>query len=258
MKNRTHGGRALNFKASLFRYPKEAYFKPKKRFWMPNSFQLDISKIGVFNQLQQGSCTANAWANLYDYRQITSPVGSDLWFHHKFAPAARDYIYYQERVIDGDVTQDDGSYLHTGAKVLSTVGTVSEWVYPYGQNDLFATPSVQINQWASKHKLLNPKPVQLSDQSIMQTLLSGNPIVFGMPVYDDFEELSSTNDILYPPSVFESPLGGHANMLYGYEIVNGQVLYNDLNSWGYSWGLDGKCKITDQFALQFFSDLWTA
>lgn len=255
--NKTPGGRVLNFNRALHTYEKERYFKPEIISGLPENFKLDLSKLPVFDQGQEGSCTANAWANLYDYRQVNSPANSQLRFHPEFWAAARNFIYGQERLIDGDFGEDNGSYLHTGAQVLA-LGTVSEKVFAYGPNSLYQTPSPQIFTWAHTHKLTKPSPVQLDPAIIMATLAAGNPIVFGMPVYNEFEGLNASNYILRFPSLFESPLGGHANMLFGYEMINGQRYYWDLNSWGAAWGLNGTCLIPERFVLRFFSDLWTA
>lgn len=258
MRGVTPGGRRLNYKRSLRRNNRFPFFKPEKRIAIPSQFSLDVSGIGIFNQLQEGSCTANAWSNLYDYRQIMAPKGSPLYFHNQFMKASRNFFYWHERFIDGDVGEDNGSYLHTGAQVISTVGTISEAAYPYDQATLFQTPSAEDNKWALEHRIMDPKQVDLSTESLVQCLLAGNPIVFGMPVWEDFEDLNSQDYILSGDSEDDEPLGGHANMLYGFEIVGGKTYFWDMNSWGTDWGKAGVCLICEDYVNAYFSDLWTA
>lgn len=258
MRHQTEGGRVLNFRRALHTYEAQRYYVPRSRWFLPNEVEIDISGIGRFDQGNQGSCTGNAWANLWDVRQTQHPGNDHVRFHTDFWPAARDYIYRKETELDGNPGQDRGSYLHTGANVVANIGCVSEKVLPYGFDALMNPPSEQIETWAKYHRLSSAFPVMNNPTAIMATLNDGNPIVFGMPVYPEFERLNAQNYIVTMPSYFERPLGGHANMIYGYVTMNGMRYYKGLNSWGAAWGNNGTYLVPEPFVLRFFSDLWTA
>lgn len=250
--------RVLNFKRALHTYEAERYFKPPKLERVPDEDEIEeVSKIGRFDQLSFGSCTYNAMANLIDVRQTQKP-GSPICFHPFYLPASRMFGYRMETELDGDPGQDNGSYLHTAAKVISTIGAVSEKVYPYVAESLQNTPPPYIMKWAAQHKLSNVAPVANDIGTILATLAAKNPIVYGMPVYREFMNLNSTDYILHGNSMFESPFGGHANMLYGFIKINGIYHWKDLNSWGAGWGQNGTCLIPSPLGLRYFSDLWTA
>jgi hypothetical protein len=81
---------------------------------------------------------------------------------------------------------------------------------------------------------------QTPDQ-IMGALADGFPIIIGFTVFNGFEQLPG-NHIVPLPTAQETPLGGHAQHLCGYDNTLSryhETLVLSRNSWGTSWGDKG-------------------
>ncbi len=71
-----------------------------------------------YDQGDEGSCTANS-------------LGTALMFLHPTLIPSRQFIYYGERDLEGDIGQDNGAEIRDGVKVLNKLGAPpeSEWTY---------------------------------------------------------------------------------------------------------------------------------
>ena len=78
----------------------------------------------VYNQGRIGSCTANALAGALQFDRTKSGQSPD------FIPS-RLFIYYNERVIEGDPSNDGGAQLRDGIKSLQQKGVCPENEWPY-------------------------------------------------------------------------------------------------------------------------------
>ena len=76
----------------------------------------------------------------------------------------------------------------------------------------------------------------------------------GILVYSDFDGLDQTNTILTPPSADESPLGGHAVCLVGYDLSRKLVLAK--NSYGPDWCMEGYFWMTFEYITTQLMDAW--
>ena len=190
----------------------------------------------IEDQGQLGSCTANAWVGALEYDLIRYGSGS------KYTDFSRLFLYYNERVADGDVTQDGGSELRTGAKVLNQQGVCpeSEWPYVVSQFTVKPTPKCYtdavpnvIHSYYNLDGITGAKTLT----NVKTAIASGQPVVFGFTVYDSFESdaVAATGVIPVPNTKTEQVLGGHAVCAVGYDDTQQRLLVR--NSWGRSWGL---------------------
>ena len=89
----------------------------------PDIYDLTLHMPPVYNQLNLGSCTAQASAAAYEYdRAKTEP---------KFGTPSRLMIYYLERLIEGTINSDSGAQIRDAMKVLSKYGVCREILWPY-------------------------------------------------------------------------------------------------------------------------------
>ena len=72
----------------------------------------------IYDQGQLGSCTGNGWAAAVEFLRMKQGLTD-------FTPS-RLFIYYNERVEDGDVPQDAGAAVSDGADVVSKIGCPDE------------------------------------------------------------------------------------------------------------------------------------
>src|SRR5579871_874990 len=86
----------------------------------------------VYDQGQLGSCTGNGIAGAIEFDQRKQG-------NKEFTPS-RLFIYYNERVIEGTVSQDSGAQVRDGIKSVATLGAPSETDWPYNINEFAQKP----------------------------------------------------------------------------------------------------------------------
>src|SRR5208337_3490228 len=167
----------------------------------------------VYNQLQLGSCTANAIAAAIQFEQMKQnlPV---------FAPS-RLFIYYNERVMGHSVTTDNGAQIRDGIKSVAQQGVGPETMWPYDDKNTdpkpcpacpyAKKPTPTCYTAAAKHKVMTYQRLTPTLDTLKGCLASGYPFVFGFTVYDGFEspQVAKTG-ILAMPGPKEKVVGGHA------------------------------------------------
>lgn len=201
-------------------------FRMKPTAAVPAHVDLRPSMPPVFDQGQLGSCTGNAIAAAIGF--IDGPAAP---------PASRLFIYYQERVIERDVKQDNGAQIRDGVKACAAVGTCNEKTWPYIISKFATKPSKAAYAEAATDKIT--AYARVGDLSQLKNALAmGFPVVFGFSVYESFEsaEVAKTGTVPMP-FLHEKLLGGHAVLCVGYDDAVQRVLVR--NSWGEKWGMAG-------------------
>lgn len=197
----------------------------------------------VYEQGNLGSCTAQA---------LCAAVFALTRFD-----ASRMFLYYNERVRDGDVAEDAGSTISTGIETLEKVGVCSEANWPYSRA-FDERPSEACFQEARRHLLLRAHNVPGTLQDLRAVLSSGRPIALGIMAYSGMEsrEAFDTGRV-HMPGPGEQPLGGHAVLCVGYD-QDGWIMRN---SWGSQWGDRGYFHLPTEYLLtpsHLAADFWVA
>lgn len=202
-----------------------------------------------FDQLNTSSCTGNgisgALLSSMSYAKVPLVVPSRL------------FLYYNERVIEGDPNQDGGAMIHDGLSGLHKWGYCPETDWPFDPAMLLTQPSPAAYLAAKGNEIgtyanMDGAPAD----SFKLTLAHGRGIVFGFDVYTAFEsdEVAKTG-ILHRPTASEQLLGGHCVMLAGHD--DSKQAFKVRNSWGTSWGLNGYFYMDyDYFFSNLCSDFW--
>lgn len=175
-----------------------------------------------------GSCTGNA---------IAGAFGFLLKKQNKFTPLSRLFIYWNERVMEGDTQQDGGAQIRDGILSVIQKGAAPEELWPYQGGNLFAQPPDDVFRAALLRRVTTHYGIW-EPWHMRHCLAAGYPFVFGFTVYESFEsaEVASTGMVPMPgPS--EQVLGGHAVMAVGYDTA--RKVYIVRNSWGTGWGDGG-------------------
>jgi len=192
----------------------------------------------IDDQGNLGSCTGNAIAgaiDLVDYENKKSERVSRL------------FIYYQERVIEGDITKDNGAYIHDGITACSQTGAPLESLWPYTVSKFAVQPNQTAYTDAAKRKVTGYS--KCNNFAAVKTALANKaPVVIGFYVYSSFEsgtwwQPRGTGLMPYPNTRTEQLLGGHAVCIVGYNDnltgPAGKGYFIVRNSWGTSWGQQG-------------------
>jgi hypothetical protein len=215
----------------------------------------------VLNQGQQGACTAHSEAGDREFlhnkqlaflgqKIVPCPAGL-------FSPS---FTYYQERVIDGTISQGDcGSTIKTSCQVGQLYGNALRSQMPYSDSDFSTAPTAVILADAKVFPTGSYHTLTTVDD-VKSVIASGYNVKIGFTVYESFEsdEMAQTG-IWSPDPSTEQVLGGHAVLGIGYDdTVNGGSLLVR-NSWGADWGKAGNfyLRYEDVANSQVVTDLFT-
>jgi C1A family cysteine protease len=197
----------------------------------------------VEDQGHLGSCLSNAIVGAYELLiKREAPT--------QYEELSRLFIYYNGRLLEGNVENDEGLYVRDGIKSVRKYGACSEKLWPYVIDQFAVTPTENCYQDARTRNIKNYYRID-SFEDILDALSNLHPVVFGIEIYGEFE---TTSNVVPIPSQTEEPLGGHAMCLVGYDMSKQLVLAR--NSFGKDWGLNGYCWIPFDYMRDETMDSW--
>ncbi len=212
---------------------------------LPPSVDLTADAMPVGNQGQVGSCAA--WAT--DYGAL------GYWENKQgIAGGALEPMYTYSQVTGG---QDDGSTIEGNLQIDEQQGIDTQSDYWQGNFDYRDQPTAAEKANAANWKLTGYTDLAVvtsassttTQDSIEAALVAGDPVVIGIPVYTNFEELTSANNGYYA-GASGSLLGGHAIVALGYDSTGLRIE----NSWTTSWGDSGFATLSWAFVNKDVDD----
>ena len=186
----------------------------------------------VYDQGQLGSCTANSVGAILEFNELKQK-------EQDAETPSRLFIYYNERAMEGTISQDSGAEIRDGIKSVAQLGAPPETLWPYVVSKFARKPPAAAYKEALKHEAIRYARVPQTEISIQTALASGYPISFGFTVYESFETKVGSDGIVPMPTPHEKTLGGHAVVAVGYKQIRGQLYFECRNSWGTSWADHG-------------------
>lgn len=202
-------------------------------------------KSGVFVH----NCTTFSLAGAYGFLQIQ---GNKPW-----VPVSHNFLYYNERVMEGTINSDSGAQIRDGIKSLASTGICKESKWPYTQSNMYTKPNSCCYAQASGHKILSYYRITSLDD-MKHCLAQGYPFVFGFTVYSSFEsDAVAKTGIMPMPSPTDSVIGGHAVTCVGYDDSKKWMIVR--NSWGTEWGDQGYFYMPYEYitTTNLADDMWT-
>jgi hypothetical protein len=207
---------------------------------LPSSADNSVHMPPVGNQGQQGCCVAFAIGYYYKTYQEWQTYGWSVTdSNHIFSPA---FIYNH---INGG--QDSGSYFSDAFQLLIQNGCATLAEFPFNDANCTTWPSESVYRDAINYRSSTAYYIKTTTSAglttIKQLLAAGSIAVLGINVYENFEELNSTNSIYCVKYAKGSSLGGHAVTIVGYDdtkkTADGTGAFKLINQWGTSWGNAG-------------------
>jgi C1A family cysteine protease len=186
----------------------------------------------VYDQGQLGSCTANSIGAILEFNELKQEEPDA-------ATPSRLFIYYNERAMEGTITQDSGAEIRDGIKSVAQLGAPPETDWPYVITKFAKKPSAKAYRDGLKHQAIRYARVPQTQMSLQNVLAAGYPISFGFTVYESFESDVGSDGIVPMPESDERTLGGHAVVAIGYKQIRRQLYFECRNSWGPDWADDG-------------------
>ena len=235
----------------------------------PPKTKVDLRKwcSPVEDQLQLGSCTANAAAGIVEYFEKRA--------YGKHLEASRLFLYKTTRNLM-QVTGDTGAWLRDTMEALVLTGVPDEKYWPYNVKDFDKEPgsfvySVAGNYHGVKYFCHDPQGLDVPSEkvlaSVKEYLGAGIPSMFGFWGFQSFEESEKPGEIPFPCDG-ESAQWGHAVVAVGYDdsrkikntkcnsTTNGALLIR--NSWGGAWGNNGYGWLPYDYVLNRLAlDFWS-
>jgi C1A family cysteine protease len=201
---------------------------------LPPVVDMEPHMAPVFDQGSLGSCTGNAFVGALEFLENKRAgfVNTDA----AFVGLSRLYVYFNERLLEGTINEDDGALIGDGIKAIANYGACKEEFFPYDVTKFAQHPSIQAYADGATRKAVQFSQPDLSQDAFLQTLAGGYPIVIGMECFSGLD-LVGPNGMLPMPSPGEQSEGGHAVLVCGYDLAR-QVL-KVRNSWGADWGARG-------------------
>lgn len=174
---------------------------------LPDSYDLRTSAPPVYDQGQQGSCTANAGAAA----RVMLAKNPEL-------ALSRAFLYYCERLLEGTTDQDSGAAMKDIGVATQQYGICPEPDMPYSDKNYTTMPSQQAYKDAVPYKISGAKLVTSDINAIKTAFVArSQPVLVGMTVYASMEdEQVATTGVLPMPKKNEEALGGHAVLAVGW------------------------------------------
>jgi C1A family cysteine protease len=200
----------------------------------------------VEEQRQLGSCTAQAVVGAYE-------LLLNMHYPDHAVDLSRLFLYYNARMISGDIEEDIGAYVSTAIEAVKTYGLCKEELWPYDADRFKVKPNWRCYHDARKRTVSNVQEITSHDQ-IIHMLDQKHPVVVGVAVYSGFDRVENNATILSMPQRSEEPIGSHAMCIVGYD--NEQELFLLRNSFGDDWAEGGYFWVPYAYSDENFSDMW--
>lgn len=218
----------------------------------PMGEHLIPERTPISNQLDIGSCVANAWCDALEI--LDGLEGTD-----DVEQLARLLLYYWARYMHMATDRDEGTYLRAGAHQLLTIGIVEERYFPYTKENVFPQEvPLDLTTMASNNRLEGFYRVISTDQERLEeidlAIRANHPVVFGAPVSEEFCRYEGGYTIFTRPDTW---VGRHAMIIVGVRRRAGRFEFLLRNSWGLGWGDDGHVWVDQDYVdWDEFEDIW--
>lgn len=203
----------------------------------------------IFDQLDLGSCTANAAAGLVGFQRAQQGESG--------YKASRLFIYYEERVIEGSVRYDSGAQVRDAINVLYKQGACRELFWEYDISMFATQPTPDCYSNAENFKIKEYFYLDNTKLDEIKSCLSeGHAIIFGFTVYNSFYD-ANTSGFVPVPNRNDRVIGGHCVYIVGYDDTIQRFIC--VNSWGKNWGDNGIFYMPYEYISNpnLCSDFWT-
>jgi len=212
---------------------------------LPPKVDLRPRFTAIEAQGETNSCTANAVAGAYEYI-LKRHLGDDAY------DVSRLFVYYNARSLDPDFSgevKDEGSAISLAVKSLGDFGICSEDTWPFDQAQVNEKPSDPAYEEAGKFLIEEYAVVPTELFAWKHCLAEGYPIVFGLELYNSFDQQRKPGLVPEPTPNEESreEHAGHAMVCVGYSDTDQVFIVR--NSWGPEWGDAGYCYIPYRYIM---------
>jgi C1A family cysteine protease len=219
---------------------------------LPAKVDLRSQMTPVEDQGGTNSCAANATAGAFEY----------LFKRHigERRDASRLYIYYNGRYMaDAENIEDEGVSLSDVIEGLKAYGACSEPTWRFDEDAVNDEPDGEAYEEGATFVIEGAKSVPTTLKAWKTALAAGNPIIFGVSLFDSFDKQRRPGVVPMPTAreAARGEHGGHAMLCVGYSDADEMFIVR--NSWGKGWGDKGHCYMPYDYVMSEdynFDDSW--
>lgn len=228
-------------------------FSTSRQLKLPAKFSLKSKCIPIYDQGNLNDCVINAGLGVSEFNDFNDGDGI-------YVELSRLMLYYLTRVEDGDVPENNGTYIRTMIKVFAEHGTCKESLWPNVESKFTIKPTKECYVEALNHAITSYHRI-LALFDMKACLFSGRPFILGIPIYESFESCKVAESGKIPmPKATEDLQGYHAVYSCGYD--DDLKVVECANSWGNKWGNKGFFTLPYRYLEKFVipegaGDCWT-
>lgn len=201
----------------------------------------------IEQQSKLGSCTSQAIVGAYELMLKRD-------FPESFVELSPLFLYYNARLQDGTINEDIGAYPRDAIKAAKLYGICRESLWPYNISNFKVRPTDECYKDALNYSISKYYRLSTVD-NITDALNADCPVVAGITVFDEFDEITTANPILkMPRNENQQPIGAHAILFVGYDLNKKLILAR--NSFGKNWGENGYFWIPFEYCKEYLTDAW--
>ena len=217
---------------------------------LPGKFSLrDRWAFGIRDQGPLGSCVGEGAVEAYAWADFVQTGQARAWHSALMA-------YYVGRLDQGTVEYDSGLSIRGEIKSLRKHGVCEESSWPYQVERFRERPPGACWEEAERNQLLIGRRVQENFDALCAAVFAdgyGRAVMFGHAVHEGFMDTAASGVVAMPTGQ-ESVLGGHCQVLIGFERRKERFV--GVNSWGEGWADEGFCLFTWQYLRRYARDFW--
>ncbi len=208
---------------------------------LPDSIDLSNGLSSPILQGQLNSCTACAFCSVieYDNRERKDPIDGSGTVKSSYLPSQL-FLYYNERVIEGNVDKNAPVEIRDGIKAAVKYGVCNYDIWPYAIDKYTVKPPETAFETAQSCKAIQYHSLDIEIETLKNCLSEGVPFVFGFALPKSFTKYPggcSETGMMTMPDENEERMGGHAVAAFGYNDKLQCFLVR--NSWSMYWGKKG-------------------
>ena len=233
-----------------------------EQYYTPTPVEIqDVDLSPWFTKIKDQStlrtCVSFAVCSTYEYMHNRS-IQKNVPYVDRDFDVSELFLYYNTRT---DKKLDNGCMPSSACISLRQIGVCREEKWPYIPAKVFDTPPADVYTNAKNQTVLGHYALMTDKNTLIYTLLHGNPIIFAMQTrlnfhfaVDDYLE----GDIRTPP-VF--PDKSHALVIVGYRTKYQKTdesitdAFKIRNSWSDEWGNEGYIWIQADYLVALIKEI---
>lgn len=208
-----------------------------------NAPEIYNKEFPPLNQLSNNNtdlmfATPNALVSICEY--LNNKNGKNI------GPLSRMFVYYNAKDNRGIFQQNIPVSFIDCIETIKSQGICTDSIWTYDIEKANFAPVIECYNEGKQNRQFSFYKLSQDEQTIKQCIVNGEPIMFGLNIYQNFLNIKN-NTILELPKDWEQQLGEYATSCFGYDDSKRAFLCR--GSFGPLWGEGGYFWISYDYVL---------